>query len=158
MTFLVEVPLPPQGVQQNNRRHWRATASATKKYREDCASAAKFAMSFKEFKGFTVPVEISADFFMALTPQERKLKDAVAAARKEGKKVPAPKPVHYRPRDIGNAVGALKAAIDGLKDAGMFADDDHKHVDLGKIRLRFKPYEHGGRSGVLLAVTAKEGV
>ncbi len=34
----------------------------------------------------------------------------------------------YRPEDAGNAIYALKAAIDGLIDAGVVVDDGYKHV------------------------------
>ncbi len=36
----------------------------------------------------------------------------------------------YRPDDAGNAIYALKAAIDGLIDANLILDDDYKHVPL----------------------------
>jgi Holliday junction resolvase RusA-like endonuclease len=157
MTFLVEVPLPPQGVQQNNRRHWRDTAAATKQYREDSAKAARLAMQSEGFDGFTGPVTVSATFFMGLTQQERTRKTAVAEAKKQGKKAPKQKPLIYRPRDVGNAIGALKAAIDGLKDAGLIREDDNKHLDWGKVKLLRAPHEHGGRSGVLLVLTSTEG-
>ena len=35
---------------------------------------------------------------------------------------------YYRPTDIGNAIYSLKAAIDGIKDAGLIVDDDYAHV------------------------------
>lgn len=34
----------------------------------------------------------------------------------------------YRPLDAGNAIYALKAGIDGLKDAGLLVDDDLDHL------------------------------
>lgn len=34
----------------------------------------------------------------------------------------------YRPVDCGNAIYSLKAAIDGIKDAGLIVDDDYVHV------------------------------
>jgi hypothetical protein len=34
----------------------------------------------------------------------------------------------YRPQDAGNACYALKAAIDGIVDAGLLADDSYEHV------------------------------
>jgi len=39
--------------------------------------------------------------------------------------------VGYRPKDIDNLAGAMKSAQDGLKDAGLFADDTAKHVKHG---------------------------
>lgn len=35
---------------------------------------------------------------------------------------------YYRPMDCGNAIYSLKAAIDGIKDAGLIVDDDYAHV------------------------------
>ena len=35
---------------------------------------------------------------------------------------------YYRPTDCGNAIYSLKAAIDGLIDAGLIIDDDHTHL------------------------------
>lgn len=35
---------------------------------------------------------------------------------------------YYRPTDAGNAIYALKAAIDGLIDAGLIVDDDYTHL------------------------------
>jgi hypothetical protein len=34
----------------------------------------------------------------------------------------------YRPMDAGNAIYALKAAIDGIVDAGLLVDDDYAHL------------------------------
>jgi hypothetical protein len=34
----------------------------------------------------------------------------------------------YRAMDCGNAIYSLKAAIDGIKDAGLIVDDDYAHV------------------------------
>lgn len=34
----------------------------------------------------------------------------------------------YRPEDAGNAIYALKAAIDGIVDAGLLADDDYTNL------------------------------
>lgn len=36
----------------------------------------------------------------------------------------------YRPEDAGNAIYALKAAIDGLIDAELILDDGYRHVPL----------------------------
>lgn len=35
---------------------------------------------------------------------------------------------HARRRDPDNAMGSLKAAYDGIVDAGLVADDDYKHM------------------------------
>lgn len=51
----------------------------------------------------------------------------------------------YRPHDAGNAIYALKAAIDGVKDAGLIVDDDLKHlVELsGRVERVKTPAEEG---------------
>jgi hypothetical protein len=36
----------------------------------------------------------------------------------------------YKPDDPGNACYALKAAIDGIKDAGLIKDDSYEYVAL----------------------------
>jgi hypothetical protein len=42
----------------------------------------------------------------------------------------------YRPMDWGNAAYALKAAIDGVIDAGLIVDDDYKHVVRGSCAVQ----------------------
>ena len=51
----------------------------------------------------------------------------------------------YRPLDIGNAIYSLKAAIDGIKDAGLIVDDDHTHlVELSGRIERCEAYADEG--------------
>jgi hypothetical protein len=49
-------------------------------------------------------------------------------------------PVFYFPndrrRDEDNAIASLKAAYDGVVDAGLLSDDDHKHMQ--RERPEFK--------------------
>ena len=54
---------------------------------------------------------------------------------------------YYRPLDVGNAIYALKAAIDGVKDAGLLVDDDAVHlVELtGRIERCSSASEEGLR-------------
>jgi hypothetical protein len=54
---------------------------------------------------------------------------------------------YYRPTDCGNAIYSLKAAIDGLIDAGLIVDDDHTHlVELtGRIERCATAAEEGLR-------------
>ncbi len=51
--------------------------------------------------------------------------------------------------DPSNVVSAFKAGLDGLVDAGVFADD--KHVQFGEVELRV----HEGRSAVLAHVVSR---
>ena len=41
----------------------------------------------------------------------------------------------YQPRDVANAIGALKAQIDGLVDAGVIKDDSRKYLTWGRFDL-----------------------
>ena len=41
----------------------------------------------------------------------------------------------YRPEDSTNAVYALKAFFDGIKDAGIIKDDGWAHMELGGCRV-----------------------
>jgi len=46
----------------------------------------------------------------------------------------------YRPRDVGNAISAMKAAQDGfLIDTGLLPDDDARHV------IGYTVYLHSGK-------------
>ena len=60
----------------------------------------------------------------------------------------------YRPTDVGNAVYALKAGIDGLIDAGLIIDDDWRHVPelVGRIE---RVYDRASE-GVLVEVEELE--
>jgi hypothetical protein len=52
---------------------------------------------------------------------------------------------YYRPLDAGNALYALKAAVDGLIDAGLVVDDDYRHVRrLTGIVERCESYQDEG--------------
>ena len=42
---------------------------------------------------------------------------------------------YYRPTDWGNAAYSLKAAIDGIIDAGLIVDDDYRHVVRGSCAV-----------------------
>jgi hypothetical protein len=41
----------------------------------------------------------------------------------------------YRPRDTANAIGSLKACIDGFVDAGLVPDDSHKWISWGTVDI-----------------------
>jgi Holliday junction resolvase RusA-like endonuclease len=47
-----------------------------------------------------------------------------------------------RRRDLDNALASMKAAWDGLVDAGVLVDDDSKHLKLAAPEMR---YERGER-------------
>lgn len=41
----------------------------------------------------------------------------------------------YRPRDVQNAIAALKPAIDGMVDAGVVPDDSWEWVQWGRVQI-----------------------
>jgi hypothetical protein len=41
----------------------------------------------------------------------------------------------YRPIDVWNAAAPMKPVIDGMKEVGMFPDDDFKHIPLGATAI-----------------------
>lgn len=41
----------------------------------------------------------------------------------------------YRPRDIQNAIGSLKAHIDGMVDAGIVPNDSFNWVSWGAVEI-----------------------
>ena len=58
----------------------------------------------------------------------------------------------YRPMDCGNAVYSLKAAIDGMIDAGLIIDDSYDHVaQLSATIERCASYQE---EGLLITVRA----
>lgn len=57
----------------------------------------------------------------------------------------------YAPTDHDNAFAAAKPAIDGLRDAGILADDDHKHVVSSVFRRR-DPDENSPAGYLLIGV------
>jgi hypothetical protein len=58
----------------------------------------------------------------------------------------------YCPRDTQNAIGALKAAIDGMVDAGVVPDDSARWVSWGGFELS---REAGVAPGVYVTVVAR---
>lgn len=95
----ITIPLPPPAVSPNARCHWATKAKAVKQQRQDAAWAAQVAKAnLSCAAGYPVweRATIHATF--------------------------------YRPKgrvamDQDNAIASLKASIDGLADAGIFAND-----------------------------------
>ncbi len=88
--------------------------------------------------GITVPVEqiiIDSTWYMARTPTTRD---------------------RYRPLDIQNAIGALKAAFDGIVDAGLVVSDNHNHLLIGSTELLRSAKRHQGRACVELNIEILE--
>lgn len=91
-----ELPFPPRGLSPNSRQHWRVKASLAAQYRETCGWVGKETM---QRYGLTSPLEppVRAEVTFVLPNRRR--------------------------RDPDNLMASLKAAWDGLVDAGLLVDD-----------------------------------
>lgn len=60
----------------------------------------------------------------------------------------------YKPKDEDNARSALKNAVDGGRDAGIFFSDSHRNVRYGKFGLitTQRDVERAGGPGVFVTV------
>ena len=132
MTVTIEIPLPPKGCAQNDRGHWRVRAKANKIHHDEAFNVAMAA--FLQHGALNPPVKVSHTWYMARDPRE-----AMRGATRR-----------YRPLDEGNAIGALKAAIDGVVAAGLLVADSHKVLKWGDGVLHRNAWNHGGRSCVIL--------
>lgn len=131
----VTVPLPPQGCAQNCHKHWRAKAKDVKLAREEAFNAAM--EQLVAHGPITKPVLIHHTWYMARDENE--------------------KPKRYRPLDEGNAIGALKATVDGIVEAGLLSKGDaHTWVKWGNGLLYRAAKDHGGRCEVELALEVIE--
>jgi len=124
------MPLPPIGCSPNTHRHWRYKAAAVKQYRSDC-----FLMAKSQYGGTTIGqrVRLSFDWYMA-----KRLSNVYDGL--------------YRPKDTDNAIAAIKPLIDGLRDAGILADDNHQHVEIGRVNLYRTKASHKGRCAIVLRI------
>jgi len=130
----ITISLPPKGCSPNTHRHWRKKGDAIRQYRQEAfACAAQQAGGIR----FQRPVRVDHAWYMG-------------KSQKESLKVIPPR---YRPLDEGNAIAALKAAIDGVVDAGVLVSDSHDRVKWGECSLFRNKKEHQGRSCVVLTFT-----
>jgi len=104
---LVKLSLPPTELWPNARPHRMAKARAVKAYRHEAAIISKQALGRTRPPRWTA-ASIEATFYFPTV----------------------------RRRDPDNCLAALKAAFDGLRDAGVIADDN---------RLTHLPIRVGGR-------------
>ena len=133
----ITIPLPPKALSPNfHGSHW-FVKDATKAYRKAAGWAAKAAMSDRSpfFVAFD-RATVTATFYCGPTMMTK-------AGVPDGL---------YRPLDSTNANDSLKAAIDGLKDAGVFPEDDHTRVRMMPPTLLRRKKEHQGRAEVLLEI------
>jgi hypothetical protein len=134
----IEISLPPAAATAHNKGHWRVKAQAIKAYRETFASLSDLMMMHRHGAiGFKV--RIHHEWFLGKWPLEEKLGANCPIALKR-----------YRPADEGNAIQALKPAIDGIVDTGILIDDRAAFVEWGDYVRHGTQKEHGGRSCVVL--------
>jgi hypothetical protein len=108
VTFTVTLPLPPLGASPNSRLHYYAKARAVKAARKVAWYWFKRA---KPSDWNPVPLILSVVYHC---PQCT---------------------VGYKPRDVQNAIAALKPAVDGMVDAGLIPDDSRKWLSWGEVTL-----------------------
>ena len=119
------IPLPPAALHPNSRVHWRKKASVARKYRADVKLLTTVAIRCLSSLHVTLPLKDATVFVTFSWPDKRR-------------------------RDEDGAMASLKAAFDGLQDAGVVENDrDLHHL--------FASSGFGKRkdAGVLLAI--KEG-
>lgn len=107
---MCRLPLPPLSVSPNvaSHRHWRQRADGTAEYR----MLAKGCFNRDKPSGWSATrVVVSMDYYCTKTSRG------------------------YRPRDTMNAIAAMKAAIDGMADAGIVPNDSKRFVSWGGLRL-----------------------
>jgi len=93
-SITITIPLPPHAVKPNTRCHWRAKATAVKRYRRQAWAAAMGAL-----QGATPPMWVKAKAHIC-----------------------AFYPTLQRP-DPDNLVSSCKSVFDGFADAGIIAND-----------------------------------
>ncbi len=104
-------PLPSPDCAHNSRAHYMAKARAVATLRDQTGWAARSMAQSVSWRG-TKPVEI----------------DIVYACFRGC--------LGYQPRDVMNAMDAIKAGIDGLVDAGVMPDDTRRFLRIGSIDLK----------------------
>lgn len=126
------LPLPPRSLSPNRvgHEHWRNRSRASKEYREIAAWKARQAGIRDQAN--PVPVIVNAAFFCGPTPP-----------------IEGPR---YRPLDAGNAIGSLKAAIDGFVDVGLVPDDSHLWLRFGGVEIFRTKNEHKGHACVMIEI------
>lgn len=112
MTYAITatIPLPPDELSPNARVHWAARAKATKNHRFAAFAALSSAKRDAKWPGKR-PVTIDIEYR--------------CHAKAQG----------YKPRDVQNALSSLKAALDGLADAGIVGSDAAYWLRIGRVSL-----------------------
>lgn len=122
-TFTVVLPLPPRALNPHAKGHWAPKAKATQAARTTGMVAAMVATKSTKPKLEKAIVTMVYD----TTPRIRGVDDG------------------YRPRDVQNALAAVKAYVDGCKDAGLIVDDNSGVLAWDRIEI-----VQSGKPGVVL--------
>ena len=93
--MIITLDLPPQQLKPNGRHHWRAKAAKVAEYREAACDAA---MESAYHYGVMEPIQAPTVRITAYWPTTRRM-------------------------DPDNLIATMKAAFDGITDAGVWRDD-----------------------------------
>lgn len=146
MIQTITLELPPAAVTAHNSGAWHAKSGAVRDYRETAHQA--LLISHRALiRAGAIPfkVRISHEWFLGKTKMEATLG---AKCPKKWKK--------YRPADEGNAIQALKPAIDGIVDSGVLIDDKAEFVEWGTFIRHSTAKEHAGRAEVVIRLEVLE--
>lgn len=109
MTTTLELPFPPRSLSSNGSHgHWRRHAAAVKAYRDECSLHAR------------------AQSDMKPRPQWQRRRVSLTFCTKGVRATGL-----YAPRDITNAISAVKPLFDALTDRGFISDDSKAWMELG---------------------------
>lgn len=112
--LVIAGPLPPQACSPNGYKHWRTVSAAKREQRQEWNLLAQSLLNRRDCR-WGAPGRATAT-----------IEVGIKGARGTGL---------YAPRDEANALAALKAAIDGIIDAGVLPDDSRKHLRIGGITI-----------------------
>ena len=135
---IISIPLPNRNLTAQQGVHRMVKRDATCAYRQQVETIVR-AKRLPQFKG---KVRIHHVWFCGLSNIEKAYRQ---------NKVEIPKKVGlYRPDDEGNATASLKAAIDGLVDAGLLRGDTRHDLTWGDYEKLSTAKQHGGRCEIIL--------
>lgn len=149
-SFVITVPGPLyEHLGPNDRSPWMVKRPFTKAYR--------LAWKIAVLGSGRVAEQMAAYGLPAAIPLVRLTYRAYLCRKRWTPDDPLVSMEGYRPKDIDNLEGAMKPAQDGLRDAGLFADDTAKHVKHGehsitelesfgkeRVEILVEPLEQGG--------------
>lgn len=130
-SLTINLPLPPKACSPNFKGHWAEKGRATKQYRE-AARMLCYAAKPKDWDAERI--SIKPEFFLSRHDTRG-----------------------YHPLDKQNAIASLKAAIDGLVDAGLLPNDSNNKIVWEDPILHRSLKEHKGKAAVLLHIEVLDG-